>query len=139
MWQGWFFLLLTIVLWGTTPILEKSGLKSTDPATALFIRSCAVFFCMIVWFGLSGRIAQVVKLPAKTILIFCLSGLFAGFLAMLTYFKILKVNPTSKIVPLTSTYPLFTAVLSLLILKEGFSWQRIIGTILIAGGVLLVR
>ncbi len=58
---------------------------------------------------------------------------------MWTYFKVLKMGPSSKIVPLAATYPLVTAVLSVLILREEVSWQRIVGTGLIIIGIFLVK
>ncbi len=139
MWQIWFFLVLTVIFWGTTPIIEKSGLKNTDVFTALFIRSVAVFFAVLVSFSLSGRMSSLSKVAPKTWLLFSVSGLLAGLLGMLTYFKVLQISPSSKIVPLTATYPLVTAILSFLILKEDFSWQKVVGTILIVSGILLVK
>ena len=121
MWQGWFFLALTVLFWGLTPILEKSGLKTTDEFSALFIRSSAIFFVLAIAFVSSGRIQSLSKIPLKTVIIFCVSGICAGLLGMWTYFKVLKMGPSSKIVPLAATYPLVTAMLSVLILKEGFS------------------
>jgi transporter family protein len=139
MWQMWFFLLLTIIFWGSTPILEKIGLKSSDVFTALFIRSTAVFLVILAAFGLSGKFNDLSKLSWKTVAIFSASGIMAGLLGMWTYFKVLKLNPSSKIVPLAATYPLITAFLSVLILREGLSWPRIIGTILIVSGIMLVK
>ena len=139
MWQSWFFLILTVIFWGTTPILEKSGLKSTDPFSALFIRSAAVFFTLTITFFVSGRLNSLYKIPAKALILFSLSGILAGLLGMWTYFKVLQMNPASKIVPLAATYPLVTAILSVLILKEDFSWQRVLGTVLIVSGIFLVK
>ena len=139
MWQMWFFLLLTIICWGSTPILEKIGLKSSDIFTALFIRSTAVFLVILAAFGLSGKFSDLSKLSWKTVAIFSASGIMACLLGMWTYFKVLKLNPSSKIVPLAATYPLITALLSVLILREGLSWPRIIGTILIISGIMLVK
>lgn len=139
MWQSWLFLILTIIFWGITPILEKPGLKNTDPFNALFIRSTTVFLILIIIFVISGRISTVLKTPPKTLLLFSLSGILAGLLGMWTYFKVLQINPSSKIVPLSAIYPLVTAILSVLILKEDFSWQRLIGTVLIVSGIFLVK
>ena len=58
---------------------------------------------------------------------------------MWTYFGALKLDETSKIVPIAAIYPLVTAVLSILILKEGVTLFRLIGTLLIIIGVWLVR
>ena len=131
-------MVLTIIFWGVTPILEKAGLKSVDPFTGLFIRSCAVFGILATIFISSGRLKLVGKVPPKIIILFILSGISAGLLGMWSYYKVLKVNPASKIVPLTAAYPLFAAFLSVIILKENVTLARIIGTVLIIAGSLLV-
>ena len=137
--QVWIFLLITILCWGTTPILEKLGLKDLDVFTGLFIRSAAVFFILLIAFIASGKINSLSKVPAKTIVIFSVTGILAGLVGMWTYFKVLKISPSSKIVPLAATYPLVAAILGVYILKEEFSWLRIVGTILIVAGILLVK
>ena len=138
-WYLWTFIILTIICWGSAPILEKYGLKEIDPFSAVFVRSIAIVLMLIVVFVFTGRIGNVLKTPLKTTLIFTASGFLAGLAGMWTYFKALKVAPSSKVVPLVAIYPLITAILSVLILKEGFSWPRILGTILIIAGVLLVK
>lgn len=138
--QMWLFILLTIICWGSAPILEKYGLGGgIDEISAVFIRSVAIFLMLIVAFSFSGRVSVLWKAPPKTILVFTISGFLAGLAGMWTYFKALKMAPSSKIVPLVAIYPLLTAILSVLILKEQFSWLRILGTILIVAGVLLVK
>ncbi|MCP4651996.1 MAG: EamA family transporter [Candidatus Omnitrophica bacterium] len=135
----WFFLLLTILCWGTAPILEKSGLRAVDPFLAVFIRSCTVFTVISFSVIVSGKIKMLAKVPLKSIFMFMASGLLAGLIGMWAYFKVLKINPSSKVVPLSAIYPLITAVLSVILLRENITLPRIIGTILIILGVSLVK
>jgi transporter family protein len=137
--QVWFFLTLTVLFWGLAPILEKYGLKSVDAFNALFIRSFAVFFVLGIMCLFNGKMKELANVPPKAVLVFVLSGLLAGLLGLFTYFKVLKIAPSSKVVPITAIYPLVTAVLSYIILREGFSWQKVIGTVFIVAGVLLVK
>jgi transporter family protein len=138
-WYLWTFVILTIICWGSAPILEKYGLRDIDPFSAVFIRSVAIVLMLIVAFVFSGKVNVLFKTPLKTTLIFTASGFLAGLAGMWTYFKALKVAPSSKVVPLVATYPLITAILSVLILRENVTWGRILGTILIITGVLLVK
>jgi transporter family protein len=46
---------------------------------------------------------------------------------------------TSKIVPIAAAYPLITAVLSIVVLGEQVTLQRIIGIILTIIGIILVK
>jgi transporter family protein len=63
----------------------------------------------------------------------------AGILGMWTYYMALKMEATSKVVPIAACYPLVTAFLSVLILNEGLSVSRVIGTALIVAGIWLVK
>ena len=135
----WFFLLITILCWGFAPILEKAGLKAVDPFLAVFIRSAAVFVILCLVVVASGRIKLVPKVPLKSLALFVLSGLLASLVGMWSYFKVLKISPASKIVPLSAVYPLVTAVLSVLLLRENVTLFRVIGTVFIILGVILIR
>lgn len=132
-------LIITAVLWGSSPILEKVGLGKTDPLTAVTIRSFAITLILLVFLTLTGRMRDIFEIDMKSLAIFTVSGFLAGLLGMWTYFGALKLGATSKVVPIAATYPLVTAVLSILILKEGVTIPRLFGTILIILGVWLVR
>lgn len=132
-------LLLTALLWGSSPILEKIGLGKTDPLTAVTIRSLSITIILIIFLTVTGKIRDIFNTDPKTIVIFTVSGFFAGLLGMWTYFGALKLGATSKIVPIAATYPLVTAVLSIIILKEGVTLVRLLGTIFIIAGIWLVR
>lgn len=132
-------LILTAFLWGTTPVLEKIGLGGTDPLTGVTIRSIAVTVALLIYLLFTGKMRQVFSADHKTLIIFSITGLLAGLLGMLTYFAALKRGATSQIVPIAATYPLVTAILSVLILSEQVTVLRLIGTILIIIGIWFVQ
>ena len=132
-------LLLTALLWGSSPILEKIGLGKTDPLTAVTIRSLAVTVILLIFITATGKIRDILSVDLKSVAIFSISGFLAGFLGMWTYFGALKLGATSKIVPIAAAYPLVTAILSVIILREGVTVVRLIGTLLIISGIWLVR
>ncbi len=132
-------LITTALLWGATPILEKTGLAKVDPLVGVTIRSAIVTAGLFVITFLLGKGRALLELDGRSILLFGVSGIMAGLLGMWTYFSALKMEATSKIVPIAACYPLVTALLSVLILKEGVTPQRIIGTALIVSGVWLVK
>lgn len=133
------FLILTAFLWGATPVLEKIGLGKVDPLTGVTIRSIAVTLALIIYLVLTGKAGHLFKVDFKTLAIFSTTGLMAGLFGMLTYFAALKRGATSQIVPIAATYPLVTAILSILILGEHVTPLRIIGTIFIVLGIWFVQ
>lgn len=130
----WF---LTIIFWGTSPVIEKIGLKDLEPLLALFIRTFAALLGIFLALLLNSffKPINLSHLTFKNIVILSLSGIIGGFLGMLTYFSLLKTKDASQIVPLTSTYPLIATLLAILFLKENFTFYKILGTIFVVIGI----
>lgn len=137
--QVFLLLIVTAILWGITPVVEKVALKSTDPLTGLVIRSIFVAFVLLIICSVTGKWSQVMNTSARDKIFFCLSGLMAGLLGMLTYYFALKISPASKAVPIAATYPLVAAILGVIFLGENVTLLRIIGTVFIIAGVWLVK
>ena len=134
-----FLLIATTFLWGATPIFEKIGLAKVDPLIGVTIRSALVTAGLFLLTFLLGKGRALIELDGKSIFLFGASGMMAGLLGMWTYYTALKMEATSKIVPIAACYPLVTALLSILILKEGVTLHRVIGTTLIVSGIWLVK
>ena len=134
-------LLLALVLlcWGSTPIIEKIGLKDASSFAGVTIRSIMITLGLLVITFVTGRTREVFYASGKTIMIFSASGLLAGLIAMMAYFELLKVGETSRLVPVVATYPLVTAILGYLVLGEAFTVHKFIGTMLIVTGIWLVK
>ncbi|NWF93306.1 MAG: EamA family transporter [Syntrophaceae bacterium] len=132
-------LIITALLWGATPIIEKIGLARVEPLIGVTIRSVIVTIGLLILTFLLGKGRTLLEVDGRSILLFGLSGLMAGLAGMWTYFTALKMGATSKIVPIAACYPLVTALLSTLILREGVTLPRVIGTVLIVAGVWLVK
>lgn len=132
-------IIMTILMWGTTPVIEKYGLGSVNPLPAVFVRSLAIVVSLVLIMAFTGSYKELGGMSAKSVIVFCLSGVIAGVFGMLTYFSVLKMGNASKIVPLSATYPLVTMLLSTVILKEAFSLQKLLATVLICSGVVIMQ
>jgi transporter family protein len=133
------FLILTAFFWGMAPIFDKIGLRGVDVLPALTFRSIVVTLFLLLATLLYNKQEALFNMDLKSAAALALSAIFAGLLGMLTYYSALTLGATSKVVPLAATYPLITALLSILILGEGVTLYRIIGTILIIVGVWFVK
>ena len=132
-------LVVTTLLWGATPILEKIGLTKVDPVVGITIRGTVAAVGLLILTLLLGRGRALIEVDGKGFLLFGVSGLLAGALGMWAYYAALKMEATSKIVPISASYPLVTALLSVLILREGVTLPRVIGTALIVTGIWFVK
>jgi len=129
----------TALCWGSTPILEKVGLREVDPFVGVTVRSMAITAVLLFVALLSGRLREVLSVDLRTLALFSSSGILAGLLGMWTYFWALKMGATSKVVPIAASYPLVTAVLSILLLGEQVTALRFLGIVLIVVGTWLVK
>jgi bacterial/archaeal transporter family protein len=132
-------LFVTMLFWGATPLLEKLGLKEVEPLTGILIRSGTTSIVLLVVYLFNGRIHELTKISLKNYSLFAASGIMAGLVAMWTYYYLLKTGMTSKIVPIAASYPFITAILSIVILGEQVTFQRIIGIVFTITGIILIQ
>lgn len=133
--------MLSVIFWGMTPVVEKAGFAqgNIDPFIALTIRSLATIIGLVVILLGMGKVQALTETTPKAFIFFALSGLLAGLLGTWTYLTALKIGEVSRVVPISATYPLVTALLSFIILKEDFSLSRILGTLFIVTGIWLIK
>ena len=136
-------LILTAILWGATPILEKIGLGPLQggikPLTAVAVRSFAISIILLIILFFNGGYKDLLQLDRRTIIIFTASGVLAGLLGMWTYFGALQREAASKVLPIAAAYPLVAALLAVIILREKVTWLRLLGTVFIIFGIWLVK
>ncbi len=130
--------LLTLFLWGISPIIEKVGLRKVDPLIGLWVRTFSALIGITLALLLTSSFHSFKILEKRDLFYLSLSGITAGFLGMYFYFSLLKMHQASQIVPLTATYPLVATLLGILILKEPLNLNKIIGTFLIVIGIYLL-
>ena len=133
------YLFLTTLFWGMAAIFDKLALGRTSPFAGIMVRQ---FVVSGILFGIgigSGRLATLASLDSRTIILFGLSGICGGAAGLWTYYHALRLGGASLVVPITAAYPLVTVLLSWLILQEGLTVHRIIGTVLIVLGVWMVK
>lgn len=134
----WIFIGLTIVLWGISPVFDKMALKAIDPVLAVAIRMMTAGSIMFLYAFIFKKIEVIKRLPLKSILLFVVASSFS-LLGFVFYFKALSAGFASKVVPAAATYPLFTSVIAFLLMKESFSFKKIIAIIFIVAGVALIK
>ena len=133
------FLFSTTLFWGIAAIFDKLALGKTSPFTGMMIRQFILTGILLAVGIASSQLGSLGTLSGRTIILFGLSGICGGVVGLWTYYHALKLGGASLVVPITATYPLVTVLLGWLILQEGITIHRIIGTALIVLGVWLVK
>lgn len=137
---AFFFALLSALLWGVGAVIEKVAMRGGDPMVGVFIRSCiamaagTLFFALgpTGWRGFAGT-------APLSVLLFCLTGVTSMVVGQAFFFKALKLDHASRIVPISGTYPLIAAILSIVLLGEPFTAKKFLAVILIVTGIALLK
>jgi bacterial/archaeal transporter family protein len=133
------YMFLTTLFWGMAAIFDKLALGKTSPFTGMMVRQFILTGLLIAVGIGTARLGTIGTLDWRTVLWFGLSGICGGAAGLWTYYHALRLGGASLVVPITATYPLVTVLLSWLILQEGLTIHRVIGTVLIVVGVWLVK
>ncbi len=131
--------LLVASIWGITPIFEKLSLAKASPFTVMTLRFMFTATCVVVVSLVTGKYREFSSVDSKTLLWIFLAGLLGGIVGLFIYFVALKQGLTSRIAPITATFPLFTALYAFVFLHESISIQRIMGIVLIVLGLILIN
>ena len=133
------YLMLTIILWGLGPIFDKIVLKYISPNLAFYIRLAVmvVFFLIILLSKFNTLTHQMKNIPYQ-VYIYTFLSVLTAMAGVFTYLNAMKGEEASRIVPLSSTYPLITLLLAVIFMGEKFTLVKLLGTIFIAYGVYLI-
>jgi len=131
--------LVASLLWGVAPVFGKAGLGSTDPNTALLVRTLGIALVLTVYaLGTGGfaRLATIGWRPAGFILA---EGILASLAGHLAFYYALKLGEAGRVVPIAASYPLVTVLIAMVFLGEAVTWQKLAGTLLVVAGVWLLK
>lgn len=138
--KAFYFALMTAVVWGIVPILEKMGVARIAPLAGVFIRSCGVvigIFIMAIFNNQAVRIA--LKADPRTIFLLVLGGFMASIVGQIFFYNALKIGEASKVVPIAGIYPLVAFLLGVIFLGETFTAVKLGGIIFVVLGLFLLR
>ena len=120
-----------------TSILGKIGITGVESNLGTAIRTVVVLIMSWMMVFVTGKGAQVRKIPKNELGFICLSGLATGG-SWLCYYKALQDGPASVVAPIDKLSILVTILFSYLVFHEKLSKKAAVGLILVAGGTLLM-
>ena len=138
--KAFYFAIMTAVVWGIVPVLEKMGLARISPLAGLLIRSCGVIIgasFLVVFNNQAFRLA--LKADPKTIFFLVLGGFMASIVGQIFFYNALKSGEASKIVPIAGIYPLVSFLLGIMFLGESVTIAKTSGVFLVIAGLFLLR
>jgi len=133
------FLLLAVLGWGMGAFFDKACLKHMDPSGAFYVRSLfmvLIFTPLVLW--KYNPTKQALLGSDKFGPVFVMASVIVSMGGVFFYLKALSGGAATKIVPLSSTYPFVTFLMALLFLGESFTPNKLIGTLLLSGGIYFI-
>ena len=136
----WFLIAAVIVMWGIWGIAEKMALFKGNPWQTLFAFlswSALVFTPTVAYFlyKFHGKLGFQIN---KWVWLWAFIAVASNGLAVIAFRYALLREGAGMVVALTASYPIMTAILSTIFLKESLGWVGYFGIILTCFGVYLI-
>ena len=132
-----FWALLSAVFAALTAIFAKVGLTGVDSDLATLLRTGVIAVVLAAFVVTTGKWANPMALPAKTLFFLLLSGLATGA-SLVCYFLALKMGEASKVAPVDKFSRVLVAVFAVLFLHERPSVREWMGILMVGAGVLVL-
>ncbi len=135
-----FLIVLIILLWGAWGLVEKVALFFGSPWQTLFAFlawTALLFlpFAIIVLFKKQGRDGFKIN---RLVWFWIFVAVFTDLIALLALRYAFLKSPTGIVIAVTATYPIITAILSVIFLKEKISKWQYAGIGIICIGLVLL-
>jgi transporter family protein len=134
---GW--AVLTALIWGGVPLLEKLGLAKIDPLGGVFFRSFGVVVGILLlgFFVIKPHHFKGAELKSAAMLV--IAGLLASFVAQIAFYNSLKTGEISKVVLIAGSYPLISFLLGIFVLGESVTMFKIVGVVFVTVGIWFLK
>ncbi len=137
--KGLPYAFFTLVIWGANSFLFKIILFDINPLSLTYLRVLfAVPLIWVVTILIRNPHTELKNEGIRGAYLPILAGMINDGASMFLFFKAVEIGPLYAVLPITSTSPFFSGVLSLLVLKEAVGRTRIVGIILVVFGISLI-
>jgi transporter family protein len=119
-----------------TAIFGKVGVSEINSDLATFYRTVVILAVSALLVSARQEWQAPVTLSYKGLTFLVLSGIATG-LSWLCYFRALQMAPASRVAPIDKFSVVLVVIFAVLFLGERLTWKVGLGSILIAGGVIL--
>lgn len=141
------YCLVTVLAWGGASVLDKVlvGPSGLSPWTAVLLRLVAGTIIVSAYAAHAGALGEVRGMSAMEpsrlwmlVAAFAGSALLGSLVGQVSYYHALQHADASRVVPITSTYPLVGALLAIGFLGEKLTLVKVVGAACIVLGIVLL-
>jgi transporter family protein len=131
-----FFALGSAFFAALTAIFGKVGVSDINSDLATFYRTLVILAISALLVSARHEWQAPATLSYKGTIFLILSGIATGF-SWICYFRALQLAPASRVAPIDKFSVVLVVLFAVLLLGEKLTWKVGVGSILIAGGVIL--
>ncbi len=136
--KSFIYALIAIFFWSTIATVSKLLLNSMDSMQVLAISSFFAFLFLLVLNLIKGNLKELKKYHPKDYAILFGVGLLGTFLYNLFLYWGMERMEGGKAFIINYLWPLMIVLFACIILKEKFTLQKLVATLLSFGGVILI-
>lgn len=128
----YFLGILIAILWGIIPVLQKKVLNDIGPETVMVIGGMLYFvlICIYLSFNKDKVFNELNKINDEHKKILVMISII-GFIASILYYNALSKESSTKVITITSIWPIFAIIFGVIILNEKFNPKLLIAIIVI--------
>jgi drug/metabolite transporter (DMT)-like permease len=125
-------------IWATTSLAIKAQSDRIDTSSFNAFRMFVAMLFVLALLPFFGGVQAIVQMPVNATLMLAISSVIGIAIGDTLYFWSMTKIGTSRALPISGTYPLFTWALAVPLLNEPITLGAILGTILVIAGVSLL-
>lgn len=127
-----------VIMWGTMATMSKLLQGSMDSLTVLFYTCFFASAMLLVYNGLNGRLKELKKLPAKTVIRMAVIGSLGVFFYNLLFYLGSARMPAQQAMVVNDLWPALIIVFSCFLLNEKMTAAKAAAVILSFLGIIVV-
>src|SRR5437867_12074794 len=123
--------------WAVTGLLVRSLAPAFNSVTLNAVRSTLGGGLILVWVLATGGLAGLTAMSGKAFMLLAVSGLVAVGLGDTVFFESTRDLGLARAMTVSMSYPLISALLAAVFLDERLTPQRLAGSVVTLGGIVL--
>jgi transporter family protein len=134
---SWFFLLVTIIMWGVSAVTQKMAVRYMTPMMVEVVCSYAFSVIGTVLF-LYLKATGKPTVWEQNGVVWAVCTAIAATVGALTFLVTLKTVPVHVATGVTAVYPLVTFIICMFTLNEHVTFSKFMGVLLVICGTMML-
>lgn len=134
---GIFYAIIAALIWGTSPVLVKRGLRRSSVSAAVLLQQFGAMLTLVVILLMPVR-GLTWSVPFGAVLAFMAVGVVGSFFGRIFLLRGVNEVGAARAQSIANSAPLLTVVYAIFLLGEKATPLVFIGVLLIVGGLILI-